>query len=180
MNRFPSSDACLGAALLIAVFTSGAPRAAAQDPTPRAPRTSGYGKLESLDGNYVIMRSDDGKRLAWRFEAAVITEVTRFEPGHPLIVIYRQTRPNEKVVTAIAFPGAAETPIYRNMTGSRIAFRSGPLVDGDCGKKGTGPVKESTISDLGQAEISDACWCASLRARPARRQTSPAWARPFS
>ena len=162
MNRFWSSGSCLGAALLLAVFTSAsAPLAAAQDPTPRAHK-SVYGKLESFDKDYVIMRSDDGKRLAWRFEAAVIAEAAQFEPGHPLIVIYRQTRPNEKTVTAIAFPGAAETPIYRNMTGSRIVFRSGPMVDGACGKIATEPVKESTIPALGQAEISDACWCCAL------------------
>ena len=160
MNRFRSSGACLGVALLLAVSTgASAPRAAAQDPTPRAPRQSVHGKLEKVEKDSVIMTSDDGKHLAWRLEAPIIAEAARFKPGDPLIVIYRQTRPNEKTVTAIAFPGATATPRYRNMTGSRIVFRSGPMVDGDCGMIDPEPVRESTIPALGQAEISDACWC---------------------
>ena len=171
MNRFRSSSSCLGVALLLAVSTgASAPRAAAQDPTPRAPRTSVYGTLEKVERNSVIMTSDDGKHLAWRLEAPVIAEAARFKPGDPLIVIYRQTRPNEKTVTAIAFPGATATPMYRNMTGSRIVFRSGPMVDGDCGKIGPEPVQESTIPALGQAEISDACWCCA----PADETCTPA------
>jgi len=75
-----------------------------------------------------------------------------------MIVIYRQTRPNEKVVTAVAFPGAAATPIYVNVTGSRVALRSGPATDGACSEN-AGPVNESTIPADGLAEISDACWC---------------------
>jgi hypothetical protein len=62
--------------------------------TPRA-KASGavrsriYGKLERVDKNGVIMTSDDGKRLAWRFKASVLAEAARFKPGDPLIVIYR-------------------------------------------------------------------------------------------
>lgn len=96
---------------LLALFLCAAtPRAVAQasaDP----PRTykSVYGKLESVDPSLkgVVMRSDAGERLAWRFDTAVIAEAARFKPGANMIVIYRQLSSNEKRVTALAFPGTA-------------------------------------------------------------------------
>ena len=128
---------------------------------PARPHKSIYGKLESVDKsqNRIFMKSDTGERLVWRFDRPVIEEAARFKPGDPLIVIYRQLQKNEKRVTAIAFPGTATTPIYVNMTGSRVVLRSAPMVDGVCGQPNAGPVNESPIPGGGLAEAQEACWC---------------------
>ena len=76
-----------------------------------------------------------------------------------MIVIYRQISSNEKRVTAIAFPGTASTPIYVNLTGSRVVLRSAAAVAGVCGGADAGPVSESIIPEGGRAEVMDACWC---------------------
>ena len=82
----------------------------------------------------IIMTSDDGKRLAWRFEKGVIEQASAFHPGDPIVVIYRQTG-GDKTVTAVAFPGATTTPVYMNTTGERVEFVSGPAAaDGVCGR----------------------------------------------
>jgi hypothetical protein len=83
-----------------------------------------------------------------------------------MIVIYRQVSPNEKRVTALAFPGAASTPIYVNTTGARVVVRSSPAVDGACGQPGAGPVSESTIPSGGLAEVLEACWCCAAPGEP--------------
>jgi hypothetical protein len=153
------SGAAVLSGLLLGVSV---PRAAAQSPaeSPR-PHKSVYGKLESIDKSRssFVMKSDGGERLVWRFDAAVIAEAARFKPGDPMIVIYRQIASNEKRVTAVAFPGSASTPIYVNMTGSRIVVRSSAAVDGTCGQPGAGSISEYTIPSGGLAEVVEACWC---------------------
>jgi hypothetical protein len=140
-----------------------APRVSAQAPSQApaaAPTKSVYGKLLSVDktvGN-VLMTEDAGAQLAWHFDPAVIAEAARFEPGDPLIVIYRQTTPKQKRVTAIAFPGSAKSPIYVNMTGDRVVIRSSGGVDGSCSQT-SGAVSESVIPRGGLAELMDECWC---------------------
>ena len=105
------------------------------------------------------MKSDAGENLVWRFDAPVIAEASRFKPGDRMIVIYRQTAPNEKRVTAVAFPGSASTPIYINMTGSRVVVRStAAAADGTCEKQ-SGPVSDYTIPSGGLAEVLEGCWC---------------------
>jgi hypothetical protein len=150
-------------AVVLALFAASSPPCAAAQPQagPPAPKKSVYGKLESVDKslNGVFMMSDAGERLAWRFEPAVIAELARFKPGDPMIVIYRQITPNEKRVTAVAFPGSATTPIYVNLTGDRVVLRSSPAVSGECGQPDAGPIKESTIPIGGMAEAMEACWC---------------------
>src|SRR6185295_15992249 len=125
-----------GAAVVLALlFSAPAPEVAAQaSPAPARPHKSVYGKLSSVDRslNGVIMRSDDGQKLAWRFDKRVIAEAAKFKPGDPMIVIYRQIGPSEKRVTAVAFPGAAATPTYVNSSGGRVLLRSSPQVDGAC------------------------------------------------
>jgi len=154
------SGLLLGASMVVA---AGALHARAQAPaatsTP-APTKSVYGKLLSVDKtlNNVLMTEDGGAQLAWHFEAPVIAEAARHKPGAPLIVIYRQTSPKEKRVTAIAFPGTAKSPIYVNMTGDRVVLRSAAGVDGACDKT-TGSVSESVIPAGGLAEVLEACWC---------------------
>ena len=135
--------------------------AQASSATP-SPKKSVSGKLERLDNqlNGLIMRSDDNRRLAWQFDRNVIAEVDKFaKPGDAIIVIYRQISPNEKRVTAIAFPGTAKTPIYVNLTGERVVLRSAPMVDGACRGTNADAVQETVIPAQGRAEIAEACWC---------------------
>ena len=105
------------------------------------------------------MLSDEGKRLAWQFDKAVIAELQRFKAGDPMIVIYRQTAPHEKRVTAVAFPGSVKTPIYTNLTGSSVVLRSAPLVGGACGPADPSTVQEFRIPAGGKAETAEGCWC---------------------
>lgn len=152
--------------VLAALVASWPTRATAADPQAdiEPAHKSVYGKLESVDTrlNGVIMRSDAGERLTWRFDPKVLAELTPFKPGSPVIVIYRQTAANEKAVTAIAFPGTAEKPTYINATDSRLVLRSAPMVEGVCGKPEAAPVSESTIPIGGKAEAVDACWCCAI------------------
>jgi len=164
--RWLRSGAYSAAAVLLGfAFGAAAPRAAAQAPAeaPR-PHKSVYGKLASVDKtrNGVVMKSDSGERLTWRFDPAVIAEAARFKPGDPMIVIYRQVTPNQKRVTAVAFPGSASTPIYVNTTGSRIVVRTSGAVNGECSPPAAGPVSEVTIPSGGVAEVLEACWCCAL------------------
>ena len=160
------SGAASGVAVLLGFFLAApsAPAAAQAPAASPAPHKSVYGKLASVDKtrNDVVMKSDAGERLAWRFDAAVIAEAARFKPGDAMIVIYRQIAPNEKRVTALAFPGSASTPIYVNTTGSRVVVRSSPAVDGVCGQADAGPVSESTVPAGGVAEVLEACWCCAV------------------
>lgn len=160
--RSPKPRRVSPAALLVALSLGGpAPEAAAQAAadSPRVQK-SVYGTLSSVDKslNGVIMRSEDGQRLAWRFEPRIIAELARFKPGDPMIVIYRQTSPNEKRVTAVAFPGTADVPTYLNLTGARVALRSAPAKDGVC-QPDAAPVTETTIPIGGVAEVAEGCWC---------------------
>jgi hypothetical protein len=172
MGRFRSSVGS-GTAVLVALLLGGpTPRAAAQaSPAPPPPSKSVYGKLQSIDKSLhgVVMKSDAGERLAWRFSADVIEEVSRLKVGDPMIVIYRQVTPKDKRVTAIAFPGTASTPTYVNMTGTRVVLRSSPGVGGVCGPSDAGPITESTIPIEGLAEVGEACWCCA----PAGEACSP-------
>lgn len=151
-----------GLVLAVLLLPVGAQTPPAQAPSdaPR-PHKSVYGKLEGVDTsrNGVIMRSDAGERLAWQFKPEVVAEVATFKPGDPMIVIYRQISPNDKRVTAVAFPGAASSALYVNMTGERVLLRSAPAVDGVCGRPDAGPVSESMIPAGGRGEGLGACWC---------------------
>lgn len=163
MSNFRPSRSWALTALLGLLMSGEAPRVAAQAPAPApSPKKSVYGKLESVDKqlNGLFMRSDDNRRLAWRFDRPVIAEMDRFaKPGDAMIVIYRQTSPNEKRVTAIAFPGAASAPTYVNLTGDRVVLRSAPMVDGACSNTNPDAVQETVIPRDGRAETAEACWC---------------------
>jgi hypothetical protein len=161
------SAGTLGAAVLLVSLGAPTPRAGAQaGGDPARPHKSVYGALEKADQslNGVIMRSNEGERLAWRFPAAVVAEVARFKPGDPMIVIYRQISPSEKRVTAVAFPGAAPTALYVNMTGARVLLRSAPDVSGACGQPDAGPATDQMIPSGGMGEAGGACWCCALAA----------------
>jgi hypothetical protein len=154
--------ACLAVALLVGVGAGGATaQGAAQGAPPaRVPFESVHGKLEMVNesANGVAVVSDEGKRMAWQLDKRVIAQVKRFKPGDPVVVIYR-VRGGGKAVTAIAFPGAAATPVYVNTSGERAELVSGPMVDGACGKPPEASIHTTTIPTGGRAETQDACWC---------------------
>ena len=119
-----------------------------------------HGKLDTVDkqrGGIVVV-SDEGRRMAWRLEKVVIDRLTGFKKGDPIVVIYR-TRGGDKAVTAVAFPGAAASPVYINTTGRRVEFISGPKVNDKCGEMGDAPLNHTTVPVDGMAEVSDECWC---------------------
>jgi len=150
-------------ALALLTGVKAAPVAAQASSEPARAKKSVYGKLESVNArlNGVFMTLDDGKRLAWRFEAPVIAEIQKVELGNPMIVIYRQVTPADKRVTAVAFPGTAKIPIYLNLTGDRVVLRSAPLVDGACSNTAE-PLQETTIPRSGMAEVVEGCWCCAV------------------
>jgi hypothetical protein len=165
------SGAVLGVALLLGLWP-GAPatRAAAQGESALAFKTV-HGKLGTVDEQLrgVAVVTDDGQRMAWQFDKAVIDKLKGFKPGDPVVVIYRE-RGADKAVTAIAFPGAAATPVYVNTTGQRVTLVSGPMVNGACGLTADVTPRTTNILIGGQAETSDACWCCA----PAGRTCTPA------
>jgi hypothetical protein len=154
------SGAGLGLALLLSVPPGAwTPSAAAQGSGALASRTV-HGKVEMINEsvNAVAVISDQGQRMAWQFDKAVIAQLADFKVGDPVVVIYRQ-RGADKAVTAIGFPGKAATPLYINTTGHRVELVSGPMAGGACGQSADTPVNRTTIPTGGRAETSDACWC---------------------
>jgi hypothetical protein len=141
-------------ALVSGTFAEGQPAQAG------AAHKSVRGTLEAVDSqlNGIIMKTDEGKRVAWKFEKTVIERLSPFKPGSPVIVIYRQ-RDGNKAVTAVAFPGTADRPIYVNASGERVEFVGGPIVNGVCGQPSDTPLTTTTIPVDGQASVTDACWC---------------------
>lgn len=151
------------AVLLAVPAHDGSAQAPAAPASPATrPSKSVRGKLERVDAtlNSVIMRSDEGGRLAWKFDPPVIAELGKFKVGEPMIVIYRQIAANEKRVTAVAFPGTAEKPTYLNMTGARVTMRSTAFVNGVCAAAPIDQsVTETAVPAGGSAEALEACWC---------------------
>jgi hypothetical protein len=149
--------------LLIALFLAAPPPPAAAQASPEPARAhkSVRGTLVSVDGRdgNVIMKADTGESLTWHFSPAVIVEAAKFKAGTPVIVIYRQTSPSEKRVTALAFPGAAAKPVYVNLTGARISLRSAAAKGEVCGQADAGPVTESVLPPGERADVKEACWC---------------------
>jgi len=163
-SRRAAAGVVLGVLLLLLTVPTppaGAQAGAQAAPDASRPHKSVYGTLEKADQslNGVFMRSNEGERLAWRFPAAVVTEVARFKAGDPMIVIYRQISPSDKRVTAVAFPGSADTPVYVNLTGSRVLLRAAPASNGVCGGPDAGPVTDRMIQSGGQGDALGACWC---------------------
>lgn len=150
----------VGLAFLLGLW-SGPVRVEAQGAAP-APQAfkSVHGTLESVDQqlNGVIMKTDEGKRVAWKFDKAVIAQLSGFKAGDPVVVIYRQ-RQSDKAVTAIAFPGSAQVAVYVNTSGQRVELISGPMVNGVCGLPSDTPLTTTTLPVAGRAELSAACWC---------------------
>jgi hypothetical protein len=141
---FRESGPVLGVALLLGLGSAGT--TAAQGTGALAVKTV-HGKVEMINPSVkaVAVIADDG------------------------VVIYRE-RGADKAVTAIAFPGAAATPVYVNTTSQRVTLVSGPMVNGACGQPSAEPLRTTNILSGGQAETTDACWCCA----PAGRTCTPA------
>lgn len=158
-----SRTSAASSSLLFALFLGLVPPPAAAPASPEPARVSQSvrGSLVSVDSRLysVVMKADTGESLTWRFSPAVIAEAAKFKSGAPVIVIYRQIAPNEKRVTALAFPGAAPKPVYVNLTGARISLRSAGAKDQVCGQGDPGPVTESVLPPGERADVKDACWC---------------------
>jgi hypothetical protein len=165
------SRAGLGLALLLGVLPGALARPAAAQGTGKLASRTVHGKLEMVNEsvNAIAVVSDDGQRMAWQFDKAVIAQLKEFKPGDPVVVIYR-VRGADKAVTALGFPGAAKSPIYINTTGQRVELVSGPMVNGACGQPSDAPLNTTTIPTGGMAETSDACWCCA----PAGQVCTPA------
>jgi hypothetical protein len=158
-----SRTSAASSSLLFALFLGLVPPLAGAPASPEPARVSQSvrGSLVSVDSRLysVVMKADTGESLTWRFSPAVIAEATKFKSGAPVIVIYRQIAPNEKRVTALAFPGAAPKPVYVNLTGARISLRSAGAKDQVCGQGDPGLVTESVLPPGERADVKDACWC---------------------
>ena len=106
MGCYRSGRGLVVAVLLGMLLGAPATRAAAQGAAPGglASKTV-HGKLEMVNEsvNGVAVVSDDGQRMAWQFDKAVIARLKDFKPGDPVVVIYR-LRGADKAVTAIGFP----------------------------------------------------------------------------
>lgn len=147
------------AAFALALLFGAVPDAPAQGTAIRAYKTV-RGKIEMINPsvNGVAVIADDGQRMAWQFDKAVIDRIKGFKPGDPVVVILRE-RGRDKAVTAIAFPGAAPAATYVNMTGERVQFVSGPLVDGDCDAAAPEPPTVQSLGASREVQTKDACWC---------------------
>lgn len=76
-----------------------------------------------------------------------------------MIVIYRQISPSAKRVTAVAFPGSADTAQYVNLTGERILLRAAPASAGECSQAVAGPFIDRTIPAGSLGDADGGCWC---------------------
>ena len=163
MTWWPPRASSGGAVLLALAFGASAPKVSGQSPSPAAarPQKSTYGTLLAVEPsvNGAAMKTNDGKRIAWRFPPRVIEEVAKVKIGAPMIVIYREISDSDKRVTAVAFPGATATPTYVNTTGSRVIMRTAPMIGDECGQVEPGTVTESILPPDRVAETQDACWC---------------------
>ena len=81
-RRFLKSAALTGAGLTLAGHEM-RPAQAQASPDAAPPHKSVYGKLASIDKveSGIVMKSDGGERLSWRFDARVIAAASRFKPS---------------------------------------------------------------------------------------------------
>ena len=152
-----------------------APRAAAQArrrPRPPGPRRASTASSRASRSG-TTRRDGLGRQQAAGLEVRkdLITEIEKFKPGDPMIVIYRQVGPNDKRVTAVAFPGTAQKPTYKNLTGERVTLRSAPLVNGACGPADRARSRRSRSPGTGSPRSTDGCWCCASAGTRACRAT---------
>ena len=163
--RKPALPVLVGAGLIVlfsATVLPGPSALAAQGQrNPPLVYTSVNGKIEAIDTqlNGIILRTDSGERLAWKFSSRVIRAVGSHQPGDPMWVIYRQLSPSERAVTALGFPGADPRTIYVNATGHRVVLRTGPATEGKCEEADPAKVTDLAMPSGRSTENPGACWC---------------------
>jgi hypothetical protein len=108
----------------------------------------------------IVIKTDAGDQMAWRFRPRVVEEAARFPPGTPLWVIYREMAPGQRAVTAIGFPDVAPRPLYVNATGDPVRLRTAAAAGGECASlTAEGPAAEHGLGRNGSVEDDGACWC---------------------
>lgn len=151
-TRRTAAAAALSCALAATALAQGKP------PVPLVYR-SVHGTLVGVDATAgtILMTTDEGKTMAWKFDPSVTQRLGAYKKGDPTVVIYRQ-RGADKAVTAVAFPGTGPA-VYVNATGQRVELVGGPFVNGACGEPPKDPVSITSIASGSQGEIAQACWC---------------------
>jgi hypothetical protein len=106
--RIRESGPVLGVALLLGLWS--AATMAAQGTGALAVKTV-HGKVEMINPsvNAVAVIADDGHRMAWQFDEAVIEKLKAFKPGDAVVVIYRERGSDKLRTTNILSGGQAET-----------------------------------------------------------------------
>jgi hypothetical protein len=148
----------LAAAAVLSCALAAAAHAQGKAPAPLVYR-SVHGTLVGVDATAgtILMTTDEGKRMAWKFDTVVTGQLGAYKKGDPVVVIYR-LRGADKAVTAVAFPGTGPA-VYVNTTGQRVELVGGPFVNGACGEPSKDPVSITSIANGSQGEIAQSCWC---------------------
>ena len=175
MRTAPLALLCLAVA---APFTA---RLAAQAPQPGALAAGSMnGTLVTVDKplNGLIIRTDEGRQMAWRMDRSVIEQVAKFKKGDRLWIIYRELGGGDRAVTAVGFPGSEKVPVYVNATGTAVRLHKSRYLDGGAcrGYREDTQVGHSRIPRGASIENEDACWCCSSMEQmcePANRAYEP-------
>ena len=162
---------------------------AAHPPAPLAAQASltGPGVTGSVSGTLVtvdkplsglILRTDEGRQMAWRLDRSVLEQLSRFKKGDRMWVIYRELGGGDRAVTAIGFPGTETVPVYVNATGAGVRLHTaGYLEGGTCrGYREDGQVSHQLVLRGGRAGNEARCWCCSSMQEtcdPANRAYEP-------
>jgi hypothetical protein len=162
---------------------------AAHLPDPLAAQAPGTGSLVtgSVSGTLVtvdkklsamILRTDEGRQMAWRLDRSVIEQLSRFKTGDRLWTIYRELGGGDRAVTAIGFPGSEKVPVYVNATGSAVRLHTAAYLDGGAcrGYREDGQVSHSLVRRGASADNEAPCWCCSSMQQtcePANRAYEP-------
>ena len=127
--------ACSSFSLILAlVLGAGVAPGTAQEAAdaPRPPK-SVRGTLVTVNprNNTVVVKSDEGASLSWRFEKNVIDEARKYEEGARVIVIYRMLPGDVKRVTALAFPGVEGDALLMALDLRGVAVSTGSACTSD-------------------------------------------------
>ena len=169
-------------ALLCAALASHlpAPLAAQAPPTGSLATGSVSGTLVNVDKplSGLILRTDEGRQMAWRLDRSVVEELSRFKKGDRLWIIYRELFGGDRAVTAIGFPGSEKVPVYVNATGAAVRLHTAAYLDsGACrGYREEGQVSSSLVRRGASADNEARCWCCSSMqetCEPANRAYEP-------
>jgi hypothetical protein len=149
--------------------------------TPTIVTGSVSGTLLTVDKplSGLIIRTDEGRQMAWRLDRSVLERVARFKKGDRLWIIYRELGGGDRAVTAIGFPGSEKVPVYVNATGVGVRLHTAAYLEGGAcrGYREEGVVVSSSLVRRGASAGNEApCWCCSSMQQtcePANRAYEP-------